>query len=44
MSNRLNTQEFIQKAKNVHCDEYDYSKVEYKKSDKNKKIFVKKME
>lgn len=29
---RLTTEEFIDKAKKVHGDKYDYSKVEYKKS------------
>lgn len=27
---RLTTSEFIQKAKSVHGDKYDYSKVDYK--------------
>ena len=27
---KVNTQSFIEKAKFIHCDKYDYSKVEYK--------------
>ena len=30
-----NTKEFIEKARKVHGDKYDYSKVEYKRSDEN---------
>jgi len=29
MSKRLTTQEFIDRARDVHGDKYDYSKVEY---------------
>ena len=37
-SRTSNTEEFIQKAISVHGDKYDYSKVEYKKSNLNVKI------
>ena len=30
MSKRLTTEEFIEKARKIHGDKYDYSKVEYK--------------
>lgn len=30
MSKKLTTEEFIEKAKEVHRDKYDYSKVDYK--------------
>ena len=30
MSRKLTTEEFVQKAREVHGDKYDYSKVEYK--------------
>jgi len=29
MSKKLTTNEFVEKAKQIHCDKYDYSKVEY---------------
>ena len=32
MAERLTTSEFIEKAKKIHSDKYDYSKVDYKKS------------
>lgn len=32
MPGKLTTEEFIQKAREVHGDKYDYSKVEYKNS------------
>ena len=32
MCKRLTTEEFITKAKEIHGDKYDYSKVEYKKA------------
>ena len=35
LKHRSNTDEFIKKAKKVHGDKYDYSKVEYIKSNKN---------
>ena len=35
---RMNTEEFIKKAKEVHGDKYDYSKVEYVKS--NEKVCI----
>ena len=30
----MNTEEFIERAKNIHGNKYDYSKVEYKRNDK----------
>ena len=33
MPRKLTTEEFIEKAKKIHGDKYDYSKVEYKNSD-----------
>ena len=33
VSQRSNTEDFIQKAKEIHGDKYDYSKVEYTKND-----------
>ena len=36
--NRSNNEEFIQKAKEIHGDKYDYSKVEY--GNANKKIII----
>lgn len=30
----MNTEEFVKKARNVHGDKYDYSKVEYDGIDK----------
>ena len=30
----MNTEEFIEKTKNIHGNKYDYSKVEYKRNDK----------
>lgn len=30
----MNTEEFIESAKNIHGNKYDYSKVEYKRNDK----------
>ncbi len=41
-SQRLTTEQFIQKAKVVHGDEYDYSLVDYKHSQKKVKIICKK--
>lgn len=38
MSNKLTKEEFIQKAKDVHGDTYDYSLVEYKGNRLNIKI------
>ena len=38
MSKRLTTEEFIEKAKKVHGDKYDYSKVDYK--DSHHKIII----
>lgn len=32
MSNRLTTEEFIERARKVHGNKYDYSKVKYNKS------------
>ena len=32
MAKKLTTQEFIKKARKIHGDKYDYSKVEYIKS------------
>ena len=29
MSRQLTTEEFIKKAREIHCDRYDYSKVQY---------------
>ena len=40
-SHKLNTKEFIEKAKIIHCDNYDYSKIDYKNSDKNVIIICK---
>lgn len=39
MSRKLTTDEFIQKAREVHGDKYDYSKVEYK-SNKEKVCII----
>lgn len=36
--NKSNKEEFIEKAKQIHGDKYDYSKVEYKNCDTNVKI------
>ena len=30
MSHKMTTEEFIQKAREIHCDKYDYTKVTYK--------------
>lgn len=32
MPGKLTTEEFVQKAKEIHGDKYDYSKVDYKNS------------
>lgn len=39
---RLNTEEFIEKARKVHGDRYDYSLVDYKRSSQKVKIICKK--
>jgi hypothetical protein len=39
---KLTTPEFIKKARDIHGDKYDYSKVEYKKSNTNVIIICKK--
>lgn len=31
--NKMKTEEFIEKSKNIHGNKYDYSKVEYKRND-----------
>jgi len=33
MAKKLTLEEFIEKAKKVHCNKYDYSKVEYINTD-----------
>jgi hypothetical protein len=38
MGKKLNTDIFIERAKNIHFDEYDYSKVEYKNNKTKVKI------
>ena len=38
MGKRLTTEEFISKAREVHGDRYDYSKVEYKNAKTKVKI------
>lgn len=38
MGKKLTQEEFIQKAKQIHGDKYDYSKVEYIKSSVKVKI------
>ena len=35
---KLTTEDFIKKAKEIHSDKYDYSLVEYKKSNEKVKI------
>jgi len=35
MSKRLTTSDFIKRAKEIHGDKYDYSKVKYERRDKN---------
>ncbi len=42
LSNRSNTQEFLEKAKKVHGDKFDYSKVEYTRNDEPISIGCKK--
>jgi len=37
----INNKQFIEKAKNVHGDRYDYSKVDYKRSQEKVKIICK---
>ena len=39
MPRKLTTEEFVEKAKKIHGDKYDYSKVEYK-SGKNKVCII----
>lgn len=34
----MNTEEFNERAKNIHGNKYDYSKVEYKRNDKKVRI------
>ena len=41
MSKHSTTEEFLTKAKDVHGDRYDYSEVEYTRSNKNVKILCK---
>lgn len=38
MTRKLTTEEFVQKAREIHRDKYDYSKVEYKNS--NEKVCI----
>lgn len=38
---KLTTEEFIKRAKEIHGDKYDYSKVEYKNSNENVEIICK---
>ena len=38
MGKKLNTEDFIKRAKEVHGDKYDYSKVEYKGN--SKKVII----
>ena len=42
MPNKLTTLEFIKKSKEIHGDKYDYSLVDYKKTDEKIKIICKK--
>lgn len=41
MSRKLTTEEFVQKAKEIHGDKYDYSKVDYKNYTTTVEIFCK---
>ena len=44
MQQRVTTEEFIEKARKVHGDKYDYSKVEYINSQKRYVSYVPYME
>ena len=40
MSKRFTTEEFIEKARQVHGDRYDYSKVEYGNNNRDKVVII----